>query len=109
MVKFLFRGFHVIAERETDIDRENINDSQKMGLVGRWISEDLSAGIDHAAAAKMVAVNTIAMAAVFYAIPVWSRQQDDAPAKKWFRMVLPISIASKDDLRSPITLSLIHI
>ena len=103
MVKFLFRGFHVIAERETDIDRENINDSQKMGLVGRWISEDLSAGIDHAAAAKMVAVNTIAMAAVFYAIPVWSRQQDNAPAKKWFRMVLPISIASKDDLRSPIT------
>ena len=87
----------------TDIDRENINDSQKMGLVGRWISEDLSAGIDHAAAAKMVAVNTIAMAAVFYAIPVWSRQRDDAPAKKWFRMVLPISIASKDDLRSPIT------
>jgi len=105
MAKFLFRGFHVIkGGRAKASGAPNIeSDSQERGLVGRWISEDLSAQIDCSAAEKSISANSIAMASVFYALPAWSRQQDDTPTEKWFRMVLPISIASKNDLRSPIT------
>ncbi len=104
MAKFLFRGFYVIKKGQTNAHVKDVDGgSQSSGLVGRWISKDLSALIDRVAARKEVAVNAIAMASVFYALPEWSRQQNDRPAEKWFRMVLPISIASKSDLRSPIT------
>lgn len=105
MVKFLLRRFHVIEGGQGEAsDAPNIEaESQSSGMIGRWISEDLSAQIDRSASEKSVSANSITMASVFYALPAWSRQQSDAPVKKWFRMVLPISIASKDDLRSPIT------
>ena len=105
MAKFLFRGFHVIKGGQAKAcGTPNIeSDSQTLGLRGRWISEDLSAQIDRSAAEKSISANSIAMASVFYALPTWSRQLSDTPVEKWFRMVLPISIASKNDLRSPIT------
>ena len=105
MVKFLFRSFHVIngVNNNASSAPNSESDAQPFEMSGRWISEDLSAQIDRLAAEKSISANSIAMASVFYALPVWSREQNDAPAEKWFRMVLPISIASKDDLRSPIT------
>jgi hypothetical protein len=105
MVKFLFRTFNVIERGQGDSSEvSNIkSETETQGLTGRWISEELSAQIDRSAAEKSISTNSIAMASVFYALPAWSRQLNGAPAEKWFRMVLPISIASKDDLRSPIT------
>lgn len=106
MGKFLFRRFHVIGGTHNNASSapNNAFDSQQtQGLIGRWISEDLSAQVDRMAAEESISANSIAMASVFYALPVWSGQQNDGPVEKWFRMVLPISIASKDDFRSPIT------
>ena len=105
MAKFLFRSFHLINGGQDKVSGtpNNESDSQTLGLLGRWISEDLSAQIDRSAAEKSISANSIAMASVFYALPTWSRQLSDTPVEKWFRMVLPISIASKDDFRSPIT------
>jgi len=78
---------------------------QPIALAGmaKFLLRKLSAQIDRSAAEKSISVNSIAMASVFYALSSWLRKQSDAPPEKWFRMVLPISIASKDDLRSPIT------
>ncbi len=105
MSKFLFRGFHTIVAGRLETPSETSADTslQTFGLIGRWISSDLSAQIDRFATDKSVSANSIAMAAVFYALPTWCRQQGDDPVEKWFRMVLPISIASKDDLRLPMT------
>ena len=97
MAKFLIRSFRVIG----GVDN-HASDDQTPRLIGRWVSEDLSAQIDRSAAEKSISANSIAMASVFYALPTWLRQQNNASEEKWFRMVLPISIASKDDLRSPI-------
>ncbi len=104
MAKFLFRGFNVIADGQGSTSVDSIkSNSQTMGLVGRWVSRDLSAQIDRAADEKEITVNTIVMAAVFYALSNWSQQQNAPPTKKWYRMVLPISVASKNDLRTAIT------
>ena len=105
MAKFLFRGFHVILENRKNVINVSNDESASAasGMIGRWISEELSAQIDRFANDKAISANSVAMASVFYALPNWSRQQNDASARKWLRMVLPISVASKDDLRSPIT------
>lgn len=104
MCKFLFRGFHVIGGTYEEVRGAPnvVSDSQEQGLIGRWISEDRSAQIDGMAADKSISANSIAMASVFYALGAWSERQNIAPVERWFRMVVPISIASKDDLRSPI-------
>lgn len=97
MVKFLLRGFHRI---DSPCKASSAN---MFGLSGRWISKENSDLLDRCAARKGVAVNSIVMAAVFYALPKWSQQHTNSPVEKWFRLVLPISIRSKDDLRLPMT------
>jgi hypothetical protein len=105
MAKFFFRSFQLIGRVKYDL-ADTANDKFKLegsGLLGRWVSEELSARIDHAASKRSVSTNSISMAAVFYALPIWLRRQNERLAKKWLRMVLPISVATKEDLRSPIS------
>ena len=81
----------------------NSSPQKTLGLTGRWLSQELSEAIDSLAANRSVSANALVMHSVFDGLRNWMNETGRPPLRKWFRMVLPISIRSKDDLRLPMT------
>ena len=102
LLKFLFRDFSVLSPRKIEQGASS-SDAIPLGLVGQWMEADHAAAIDRFAKEKQLTVNSIFMAAVFYAVDKWSSLHAPEGRKRWCRMVLPVSLRSKDDLRLPLT------
>ena len=102
LLKFLFRDFTVLGPR-TNEPAAALTDKTALGLVGQWIDSDHAAAIDCFAKQKQVTGNSIFMAAVFYAVERWSSEHAPRGRERWCRIVLPVSLRSKDDLRMPVT------
>ena len=102
LLKFLFRDFTVLSHRVNE-KSPSLTDETALGLVGQWIESNHAVAIDGKAKEKQVTVNSILMAAVFYAVDRWSSLHVPDGRKRWCRMVLPVSLRSKDDFRLPLT------
>lgn len=73
------------------------------GIVGRWINEANAEAIQSFSDKQNVRVNSVAMAAVFYACQKWLGKDIHGNDVGWIRMLLPISYRAKSDLRLPVT------
>ena len=106
MAKFLLRKFREFQPCE----RTGEPATNFPGIAGRWVSDADSQAIQAFADSSGIRVNSVAMAAVFYATQQWLDQSVGGVANvasdkhnDWIRMVLPISYRSKSDLRMPVT------
>lgn len=101
LAKFFFRRFHVLTPQQ----QCDISDTSRPGVCGRWMGDDMPGAIATLAKSQSVSANTILISAMFYAVKAWlKRYRPDAEfANRAVRVVMPISLRNKSDLRLPVT------
>jgi hypothetical protein len=106
MLNFLTRSFKLFHPQTPSLSPT----TNMPGITGAWINPSETEAIKSFCDRCNTRVNSLAMAAVFYATQQWLHNAnpiDDRSGKpkkmRWVRMLLPVSYRNKSDLRLPMT------